>query len=768
MKFQFRTTVLVCLGLLLLAASNLRAQRPYAIGTWTPYLSYEYIKDILLDDSLFYFNTKGGFFTWDPATMETKTYSPIDGLSDVDASAMYIDTISNNVFLGYEDGTINYFQKPFSTPRFLTDITRTDLFTSKRVNDFEARENLLYIATEFGVVIFDINKEETRSSVTKVADNPSGTPVNDLMIVDDTLYLCLGNAGLYYTYIDQPNITLPSVWEKADNGNRGMSPGEADHLAHIGDIVYAMVGDTCYTKDPGQAWRKGPLPHTDKSFFKANDSALYCDDGNYIRVDPLDSAQYLILPVRKPTTAHVDPNFVLWGDPPSTLQWLVEEDSLMELGPDGPQVNTITELGVGNGQIYIAPRGQSGATSAPLFSSEGFFHYSLGEGWTNFNVEDELPRDSIYEDFARLHFNPEDSICYLGSWSQGVVATRNGKILKNYTSANSGLTGSFNQGLGNQTRVTGLDMDNNGNLWVTAILADFNLNVKTPDEEWFNYNLPSAFPVDVMIDDWGNKWVINNQLGLVVFNENGTLDNAADDDFKRLNTSQGQGGLPNNTVNALAKDRNGHIWVGTLEGIAVFANPSRVFQSNFPDASCPVIDGFCLLRDQEVTTIAVDGNNRKWIGTTNGIYLVNPQGNRLIEHFTTENTPLFTNEIRDIKIDPETGEIFIGTEQGLLSLMGEAIEGKETSEELYVYPNPFYTDYDGQVAITCAVTDAEVRITTVSGMLVRALEATGGQAVWDGLDTAGNRLRPGIYLAMVADVDGKNAGIAKFAVIARD
>ena len=767
MRSQLRT-IFAFLGLLFLTLQSVQAQRPYPIGTWTPYLSYEYIKDIIRDDSLFYFNTRGGFFTWNPTTMEYKTYSPIDGLSDVDASAMYLDSATNYLFLGYEDGTVNFFPKPFGTPRYLTDITRTNLFTSKRINDFAARDGLLYIATEFGVVIFDIAKEETRSSVTKVADNPSGTPVNDLMLVEDTLYLCLGNAGLYYTFVDQPNITLPTVWQKADDGSRGMSPGEADHLAHIGDVVYAMVGDTCYTKFPGQNWIQGPLPHTHKEFFLASDSMLYCDDGNWIRVDPIDSSQYLILPIRKPSTAYLDSSFVLWGDPATTLQWQIEPDSLQELGPDGPQVNIVTELGVGNGQIYVAPRGQAGATSAPLNLSEGFFHFTQGEGWVNYNVEDELSRDSIYEDFARLHYNAEDSICYLGSWGQGVIAIKNGEILANYTSENSGLSPTLNQGQGMETRVSGIDMDTDGNLWVTAILADFNLNCKTPEGDWYNFNLSSAAPVDIMIDDWGNKWVINNQQGLVVFNENGTLDNPSDDQFKRINTSQGQGGLPNNTVNALAKDRNGHIWIGTLEGIAVFANPSRVFQSNFPDASCPVIDGFCLLRDQEVTTIAVDGNNRKWIGTTNGIYLVNPQGNRLVQHYTTENTPLFTNEIRDIKIDPETGEIFIGTGEGLLSFMGDAIAGKETSEDLYVFPNPFYTDYEGNIAITCGVTDAQVKITTASGMLVRELDATGGQAVWDGLDTAGNRLRPGIYLAMVADVDGQNAGIAKFAVIARD
>ncbi|HHG86267.1 MAG TPA: Por secretion system protein, partial [Bacteroidetes bacterium] len=273
--------------------------------------------------------------------------------------------------------------------------------------------------------------------------------------------------------------------------------------------------------------------------------------------------------------------------------------------------------------------------------------------------------------------------------------------------------------------------------------------------------------VRITIDDFGNKWIIANGAGIAVYNENGTLDDASDDNFKRLNVVQGAGGLPNNSVYAITKDRKGLIWVGTLEGIAVYASPGSVFSDNFADASCPVIDGFCLLRDQRVSTIAVDGANRKWLGTNTGVYVVNPQGNRLLEHYTTENSPLFSDEIRDIQIDPSTGEIFIGTAKGLISLMGDATRGKETSKDLYVFPNPIPYDYDGTVAITCSVTDAEVRITNVAGQLVRALDALGGQAIWDFRDVAGRRLAPGIYLAMVTSSEGKNAGIAKFVVLER-
>lgn len=760
-----KSTPFLALLLGLLLGTNCFAQRGASVGSWTPYLSYEFVKKVIRNGDIFYCNTGGGYYTWKPETNEIKTYSPIDGLSDVDASSMHYDSASNTVFLGFENGAINYFKAPFGEVNYLTDIQRTDLFTSKRINEMVSRNGLLYIGTEFGVVIFDIEKEETRSSVTKVGTNPTGTPCQDLIIVEDTIYLCMGNGGLWSTYIDQPNITIPTVWNKA-NRNRGMGNGEAEFVTAVGDIVYTVVGDSTYTKFPGQNWTIGPMPHLQYDYYEAHDSLLYGGYNNYIRVHLPDFAgQYLILAEHGSRYAFIDSQYTLYSDPVTTMRWVTEPDTFIEVGPDGPQNNIITQLAVGNGEVYIAPRGQAGATSAPLNTSDGFFYYNRERGWKNFNVEDELSRDSIFEDFARVYLDQETGTAYVGSWGEGVLVTKDGEVVKNYTSSNSNISPSFTQFQSGDTRVSGIAKDQNGVVWATAILADFNLNALTPEGDWERFNIANCFPVQIIVDDWNNKWIINNGIGLTVFNDNGTIENRADDQVKYFTTSRGNGGLPTGTVTSIAKDRNGNIWVGTLEGVAVFANPSRVFQSSYPDASCPVIDGFCLLRDQRVTAIAVDGANRKWIGTESGIYVVNPQGNRLLKYYSTENSPLFSDDIRDIEIDQQTGEIFIGTSKGLLSLMGEAIGGKENSEELYVFPNPVFTDYDGPVSITCSVADAEVRITTASGRLVKALDALGGQAVWDGRDEGGNRIAPGIYLAMVTDSDGKNAGIAKFVVV---
>lgn len=766
LKYLF-TALFICLGALF--SSPAKAQRQTTIGSWTPFLSYEYAKDLIRDGDMFYVNTRGGYYHWNTQSNEFRTYSPIDGLSDVDASAMHLDTTSGLIFMGYDDGTVNYFQKPFGSVRYLTDIQRSNLFTSKRINKFLSKDGMLYIATDFGVVIFDIEKEETRSSVTKVGENPTGQAVVDMEIIGDSIYLCLPG-GLYRTSLNQPNITVPNVWEKLDGKNL-LPAGAADQIAHIGRTIYVMVADSSFTLFPNAVnWFRGPMPHRNFDYFETSqdDSLLYVGYDNYIRVQPYDTTQYLIVTEHGSVAAHLDSEYTIYSDPVRTLRMVMEPDTFVEISPDGPHTNTITQIAVGNGEILVAPQGQAGATSGPSFVATGFYYYNQDSGWTNYLVEDQISRDSIYRDIARLHYNPETRKAWFGSWGQGIVEFQEGEILRNYMSANSGLPASFTTSGSDEVRISGLEQDPAGNLWACSILADEELSVLTPEGEWYNFSLPGTLPVDILVDDWDSKWIINNGQGIVVFSDNGTLDNPSDDQIFRLTTASGNGGLPSGNINAITKDLNGHIWIGTLEGIAVYANPSRILTGTLPDASCPVIDGFCLLRDQRVTAIEVDGANRKWIGTENGVYVVNPQGNRLIEHLTVDNSPLLSDEIRDIEIDPVTGEIFFATTKGLISLMGEAIEGKATSEDLYVYPNPIYDDYDGQVAITCSVRDAEVRIANANGMVVRELTALGGQAVWDGRDAAGNRLAPGVYLAMVADSDGKSAGIAKFAVVARN
>ncbi len=161
-----------------------------------------------------------------------------------------------------------------------------------------------------------------------------------------------------------------------------------------------------------------------------------------------------------------------------------------------------------------------------------------------------------------------------------------------------------------------------------------------------------------------------------------------------------------------------------------------------------------------------DGANRKWLGTQNsGVYLVSELGDREILHFTTDNSPLFSNDITSIGIDQKSGEVFIGTDQGLISYMGEAIGGKKSYADAYVYPNPVRETYDGPITVTGLIESSEVKITDIAGNLVFRTTSLGGQAIWDGRNLNGNRVKTGVYLVFCNDNMGEETHIEKLLFI---
>ncbi len=226
-----------------------------------------------------------------------------------------------------------------------------------------------------------------------------------------------------------------------------------------------------------------------------------------------------------------------------------------------------------------------------------------------------------------------------------------------------------------------------------------------------------------------------------------------------------------NDVYSIAEDNDGALWIGTSMGVAVFSSPEKIWKDATMYASRP--DGNSknnlfepLLKTESVTAIAVDGANRKWIGTkASGIYLVSADGGEELQHFTTDNSPLLNNEITDIALNQKNGEVFIGTASGLISYMGEAIAGNDVFTDVYVYPNPVRETYNGPVVVKGLVDDTDVRITDITGNLVYKTKSLGGQAVWDGKNQNGNRCKTGVYLVFLTDSKGEQTKITKLMFI---
>lgn len=274
----------------------------------------------------------------------------------------------------------------------------------------------------------------------------------------------------------------------------------------------------------------------------------------------------------------------------------------------------------------------------------------------------------------------------------------------------------------------------------------------------------------ITFDEFGKKWVIVNGSGIFVFDDNGTIDNTSDDQFKKLTGDEKNGKLPSVDVRAIARDKEEALWVGTAKGVAVFYNPGAVFTNANFDAQQILIfqDGYYqyLLESEIVTAIAIDGANRKWFGTQNGgVFLMSPDGTKQLANFNISNSPILSNNILSIGINEKTGEVFFGTDKGIIAYRSDATEGSESCEGLKVFPNPVREYYDGPIAISGLAANANVKITDVSGSLVYETTANGGTATWYGKNFSGNRMQTGVYIVLASDAEGQNTCVSKIMLI---
>ncbi|MBK7030982.1 MAG: T9SS type A sorting domain-containing protein [Bacteroidales bacterium] len=273
----------------------------------------------------------------------------------------------------------------------------------------------------------------------------------------------------------------------------------------------------------------------------------------------------------------------------------------------------------------------------------------------------------------------------------------------------------------------------------------------------------------VTIDHSNQKWMQVRDLSLIVFNDNNTLDNAADDQVRKLTNAPGNGDLPGNGIASLAVDMDGQLWIGSDQGVAVIYSPENVFEGGNYDAQIIQVEeeGFLhpLLETEAVTAIAINGNNEKWLGTDkSGVFLMSADGSKEIYHFTAENSPLLSNSITGIKVASD-GEVFFGTANGIVSYKDASQPPAAELDSVYVYPNPVRENYTGPIAITNLVSESNVKITDMGGNLVWETMAEGGRVVWDGKDLDGDRVRTGVYIVFITNADGSKKSVAKILFI---
>jgi hypothetical protein len=403
-----------------------------------------------------------------------------------------------------------------------------------------------------------------------------------------------------------------------------------------------------------------------------------------------------------------------------------------------------------------------------------------------------LPEDTIksvtgynYVNICSVDEDPtEPGHYFASSFGYGVYEFKDGKFIKHYNHENSKIESvSSGRYAYAYVRVPTVKFDNEGNLWCVNSDVKNIVKVRKKDSTWVSLNYKDieywATAAKPYIDSRGWLWLtaIQGDPGLFCAKTNNTPFDTSDDTTKKwINKFINQDGISYDIYQLfdIAEDKNGEIWVGTNIGVFIIDNPEKFFNDGiFKQIKIARNDGTGLadyfMSGIYIKDIEIDGANRKWIGTnSNGIYLVSADGQETIHHFTTENSPLPSDCIESIAINDITGEVFIGTDKGIVSYMGDATTPTNELEKgnIHAYPNPVRADYNGKITIVGLTYDCNVKIVDAAGYLINEGESNGGMYSWNGRNMRGEKVASGVYYVLTYDSNGKE-GVATKILITR-
>jgi hypothetical protein len=747
--------------LFLAVLGHARAQETAAPGQWRSYLAHTTCQQLVARGTQFIGILATGVATYETTTGEYATYTTLNGLSDNEPTAIGYNPYADLCFVGHSSGMLDVFRVPGQF-RAVPDVFLSQSAVRKQVRAFAFSPQFSYIAGDFGILAYDHQRMETRFNYTQFPGASGSSPaVQQLATTADSLYAVLENGTLIAGRLTD-NLADIQRW-RVLSGHNGLPSGTVRRLAPMPWGLFVMVADTAYQRGSGAWQRVNDLPVGNPFGFAAHQERvyLYYVDSSLVYNGTVADRSF--------TARQVGSQFAFttngWVGYANGFHGLIANPlpngEVVYPQPYFPRHNRCQHLRYHNKLLYVTPCATDGNYSL-CFNNDPVHTISFPDR----NYIEEGPGVSplvISNPWWNLGYpvaDPTSNRVFASAWDNGIYVFENGKVVAQYDSSNSCLSGVVTDANGrvNLIGIAALAVDAGGTLWTAGHRTQVPLASIAPDGTCTRYPLPPGASDRfscMLIDDFGRKWMGTTQGGILVWENNQTyrvltIDNA---------------NLPSNHIRCLAQDRNGQIWVGTPDGVTVFFNPQDILFAN-AQASCPIVDGFCMLRGTDISDIVIDGANRKWVASSNsGLFLFDEGGTRLLNSYAFRQSPILSNGISDLEWVPENGELFIATDRGLISLKLDTAQPKEDNSNLFIYPNPLYLDYTGPVTLDGTTDGAVVKITTVSGLLVRELQSKGGRMVWDGRDVQGRQLRPGVYLALVASPDGLNGGSTKFVVL---
>ena len=744
------------------------------LNQWREHLSYASSIKLIEANNKIYNLTTAGLFYYSRIDGTLGKINKISGLSDYGIKTIAYNEYNKTIILAYKNGNIDFIIG--NNIYNIADIKNTSLIIgSKAINEIVFVENDAYLACDFGIVLLDMENREIKDTYF-IGESGQQIKINSITI-DDNHNIYVGTKNNILTAnIDNDNLVDFNVWKKLEDLPLSIQDKNIEQVLFWDNRLFTNVVDT--STNPysnflhyreNNIWNiVSPDIKKVSNLVLSQDKLLILSSNEFMKF--LDKGTYQIqekLIRAIAIYAIYDKDNNLWlGD---IYRGMRTQDMYNYINIYACSSQGIHHVLSDDGKIFTVSGGVNGSWGG-LYKNFQISRFQ-DENWFGSSFVD-------YRDAMQICINPNNkNQIFVSSWGYGVTELDNDlKLVMNYNESNSSLKSIYPGA--SYMRIMGLAFDNYNNLFVTNSGVEQSISVKTPEDKWYGLSYPElkniATLAEMIVTEDNNKWIrLPRNDGLFVFNERNTLSDQSDDYHKKLDLRviDDSGEKLVNKVNAIKEDKNGIIWIGTNEGIVIYTEPYRVFEDGFQIKAQRIkieIDENVnyLLKSETVTSIAIDGGNRKWIGTEgSGVYLISEDGTNQLKHFDIDNSPLISNHITSIAVDGETGEVFFGSSKGLMSYKDVATEGNDNFSDVFVYPNPVRPEYEGDIIIKGLLENTNVKITDISSNIVFETTSMGGQAVWNGKRLDGKKPHTGVYLVFCSNEDGSKTKITKLLFI---
>lgn len=705
-------------------------------GTWQSHVSYRSAQSVAVVGSKVYAATQNGFFFYDETSGETTTLSRTNGLSDVGISRLLYLTEQKRLLIAYRNGNLDLLTvtdagEPGEVKNINTIVTATNLPPTRTITHINRVNDLAYLSTNFGLVVLDIVNDEIRDTYFTSPE----IVIYATAVANDSLYALTSPPDSTSSYGFQyrlravrlaPNVNIaaPNNWRAVPEPDVFMR----SLVANQGRLYVSVDNKGIYERQGGKWVLTQPLANRIIRLFPSAGGLIVATEQAVTLPNTTTFAGPLLT---DPVEVVADENQVWVADPQSSLL-AGRSGSFERIAPEGPTSDQFSYLYAYSQTLVASPTVASAGLPVELYSVPN----SRWQGFTIPNYQD--------VGFTAAAYLRTEQRLYLGG--RGLWSQTEGQQPAPVT-----LSATINPSL----LINNLATDLDGNLWIVPETNGRQalLHVRRADGTFETFSVTGLAGIrQVVPDDNGFLWLISTGNDLVVY------------DPKRNEIRSF-----NITPQALVKDRTGVIWIGTSTGPLVFDSPADAFDTRFVPLA-PTLNRRRLLGNESITAIAVDGGNRKWLGTTSGLYQVAPDGSQLINTFTAANSPLPDNNVQALAVEPVSGRVFIltgapGNTNNLVSYGGSATEPAETLTNLTIFPNPVRPDFSGTVSINGLTENSTVKILDAGGQLTYETRSQGGTATWNLRDYRGRSAQTGVYLVVVVSADGTQGLAGKLAVV---